>query len=80
VNDPLIHRVMDVVANVLGTDPSDLHAASSPDTVEAWDSFAQLNIMVALEDEFGVVLDPEDSPSMLTVASIVDVVRSRLPQ
>ncbi len=47
---------------------------SSPDTLENWDSMAQINLIAALEEEFQTVIPPEQQMDMLTFELIGDVI------
>ena len=44
---------------------------STPDTIEGWDSIAHLNLVLALEQEFGIQLLPEEIEQLLSVELIV---------
>lgn len=66
--------VTQIVADVLGIAPSSLTLASSSDAFPAWDSVHHLNIMMALEERFGIAIEPEDIERMRTVGAIVAVV------
>ena len=59
-----------VVGDVLGIAPSTVLDGLTVDDVEAWDSFAQVNLMVALEEVFAVRFDGE---AFMTLRSIVDL-------
>jgi len=50
-------RIKKVMANVFGVSPGDIDEASSPDTIEAWDSLRHMQMVLALEQEFGVEFD-----------------------
>lgn len=63
-------RIYRTVASVLGVPASELSDESSPETHPAWDSLNHLNLVVALEGEFGISLTPEDAMEMRSVGSI----------
>jgi acyl carrier protein len=63
----MIDKVRQAVADVFGVPMSELTADSSPQTVEAWDSMGHLNLVLALEQSFGVQLSPEDIAGMTSV-------------
>jgi acyl carrier protein len=65
--------VEEVVSRVFGVDPGGLHDASSPETVEGWDSMGHLNLVAALEQEFGVSIDIGDVMEMVTVKKIREI-------
>ncbi|GAB4518862.1 MAG: hypothetical protein Tsb0010_03120 [Parvularculaceae bacterium] len=47
------------IAEILGVDPSEFHDGLRREDCAQWDSFAHLNLMLALEREFGVPLNDE---------------------
>jgi acyl carrier protein len=65
--------VEEVVSRVFGADPGSLEDASSPETVEGWDSMGHLNLVAALEQEFGVSIDIGDVMEMVTVKKIREI-------
>ena len=73
----LLHRVAEIVAGNTGASADMIVPDTGPDDIEDWDSFAQLNIMMALEDEFGVQLAPDDVDLMQSVGAIVALIEAR---
>lgn len=65
------------MAAVLGVPAEALGDDASPDTIADWDSMSHLNLVMALESEFGVSLSAEDALEMRNVAAIRHVLRSR---
>ena len=59
-----------VVADILGIQVADINDDTSPDTTDRWDSVSHINLLIALEAEFGVELTPEDAMEMLSVRLI----------
>ena len=78
MDNPLLARVIDLAADVFGVEPADLNEASTPADHESWDSLAQLNLMVALEDEFSIELRPDDIQEMVSIGAIAAVVTDRV--
>lgn len=74
MSQPLQTRVIEVAADVFGVSPSSLSAASSPDTVENWDSVQHLNLVLALEATFGVQINPEDIDKMKTLGAVEQII------
>src|SRR3989338_2479553 len=62
-----LHRV---IADVFGVNADRINDQSSPDTLTSWNSLSHINLVLALEAEFGVALSPEDSMEMLSVKLI----------
>ena len=63
-------RLYCLVSEVLGVPIRDVNEDSSPDSITNWDSLSHLNLVLALETEFGVSLSIEDVTEMLSVRLI----------
>lgn len=64
------------MADVLAVPAEEINDASSPDTVESWDSLNHLNLVMAIEEEFKVSLTPDDTLEMRDVQHIRAILRS----
>ncbi|MEO1008905.1 MAG: acyl carrier protein [Planctomycetota bacterium] len=73
--DDVLSQTRRIIADTLGAD--DIAADASPDSVEAWDSFAHLNIVMALEQSFGVSFDPEEVGELLSPQAFADRVEAK---
>ncbi len=68
-------RCVAIVADVMEVDAGDIDDASSPDTIDNWDSLSHVQLVVKLEKEFGIKISPEEGVEHLTdFKSIVDYV------
>ena len=47
-------------------------------TCEKWDSMGQLNLVVELESEFDVTLEPEEIGDMKSFADIIRILKTKL--
>jgi len=72
-----LDRVRRLVSDVFGAPLETVNEDSSPDTVANWDSLQQLNLVLALEQEFGLQLDPEEIEALTDVRSIVAIVAAK---
>jgi len=66
-------RLLTTVGGVLGVEIASLNDESSPATVSSWDSLNHLNLVLAIEAEYGVSLSPEEALSMQSVGRIRQV-------
>jgi acyl carrier protein len=64
-------RVIRVTSQVLNVPAGSITDDSSPRTVEGWDSLGHMNLMLALEEEFGVQFSDERIMQLLSVGAIL---------
>ena len=55
-----LEKYNDIFAQVFGAKAEELGENYTKETVPAWDSVHQLNIIALLEETFDLMLDPED--------------------
>ncbi len=58
-------RIKSVMSSIFDIDSSDIGEDSSPDSIVNWDSLHHMNLIVALEEEFGVIFSEDDISNML---------------
>ena len=71
--DSVLARVRAIVAEMTMLPFESITAGSSPQSHPEWDSLAQVNIMVSLEQEFGHQFSPDQIDRMVSVEKIVEV-------
>ena len=71
-------RVRAILADVFDLEPDQIDADTSTDTVENWDSLHQLMLVLALEEEFDIQLDDEETVAVVTFPLITAVVCDHL--
>ncbi len=67
-----------VMASVLEVDVSNLNADASMDNVPGWDSLRQMNLILALEESFGVTIPDEDAANATSYQLIALVLSEQL--
>ncbi len=72
--DPIQSQVLEVASDIFGAPVAALSPASSPETIENWDSVQHLNLILALESTFGIQIDPEDIDKMKTLGAVAQIV------
>ncbi len=77
MTDQVLDRVRRVASELFDVPLSGIAAESTPATLENWDSVQQLNLVLALEEEFGVRFEPEDMEKMQSIGQVADAVRAR---
>ncbi len=67
-------RIKAVMAQIFNVEVSSISEASSPQEIERWDSLRHMQLILAIEDEFGVTFSDDDIPNLLTLRAIEDTV------
>jgi acyl carrier protein len=73
----ILERVRGIAADVLQVRQGSLSAESSPQSVESWDSVQHLNLVLALEEQFGVQFEPDEMDSMKSIGAIAGVLSAK---
>jgi acyl carrier protein len=63
-------KLLQILADTLGVDPSILNDETSMENTPAWDSVAHLNLVLSLEQAFGQKFTPEEFMQMQSVVAI----------
>ena len=71
-------RVRAVASDVFRVPADRLSADSSPESVENWDSMQHLNLVLAVEEKFGIQLDPEEIEQMKNIGAVAALVDKKL--
>ncbi|MFQ5653913.1 MAG: acyl carrier protein [Planctomycetota bacterium] len=72
-------EVVEILARVLRIGAGSIDEHTSPDTVSSWDSLAHLELIAALEKEFGVRFNIREIQTMDSAARIEAVLSARIP-
>ena len=73
-------QIKQVMADILDLDAGLIDESTTQDNTPTWDSLAQINLLVALEQEFGLVFDAAEAESMLSFQDILDTVDRKMMQ
>ncbi|RPI55984.1 MAG: acyl carrier protein [Acidobacteria bacterium] len=71
-----IDRLYQVAERAFGIPADALCDESSPMTIAAWDSLGHLNLILAIEAEFGVSFSPDDVIGMGSLGAIRTALRA----
>ena len=75
----MLERTREIVADIFEVPLEQVLPESSPDTIETWDSIHHLNLVLALEQEFGIQFSPEEIEQLLSVELIVALLAEKIP-
>ena len=64
------NRIKNIMAAVFEISVDEINDESSPDNIESWDSLKHMNLIVALEEEFGVQFMDEEIVEVMNYALI----------
>ena len=70
-------RIFKIVGQVMDVPMEQLNEDSSPGTVENWDSFQQMNLILSLEEEFDITFSDQEIVEMLSVRIIVEALKKK---
>jgi acyl carrier protein len=70
-----LEQVRDIASDIFGIKADKISAESSPKTIENWDSLQHLNLVLALEEKFGVQFEPEDIEEMQNIGAAAALVQ-----
>ena len=73
----LASEVCQLVADVMDVPVASIDLTSSPDTVADWDSIKQLSLVLALEERFGILIEPDEIEALDDVAAVLALVQAR---
>ena len=69
-------QVLDVLRRVFKD--ASIDETCSQKNCKKWDSMNHLNLIVELEMEFGISLEPEEIGQMVDYASVVEIVKQKM--
>ena len=68
-------KVLEILKNLFELDTVD--ETCSQTTCEKWDSMGQLNLVVELESEFDITLEPEEIGEMKSFEDIIRILKTK---
>jgi acyl carrier protein len=63
-------KIYNIVSEVFGLPREEIDEDSSPDSIDNWDSQSHINLILSIESEFDILLEPDDAVEMLSVRLI----------
>jgi len=67
-------KVINAMSAVFEVPATDINEDSSTDSIENWDSLRHLNLVLALEEEFGISIPDEEVGNMVNYKIIYHVI------
>ncbi len=67
----------DIFADTLEISHEEVTPELSTESAETWDSFRHLQLILSIEDEYGVQFDPQKIPELTTVAKVQEALEQK---
>ena len=70
-----VSTIIEIFEDILDVKKGTVNLSSNSSDIDEWDSVATVNIIVALEDEFGIKFKLEDIQEVKSVKDFVELVQ-----
>ncbi len=70
-------KILEIISNITGSTIENLDENSGMDNIEGWDSFAVINLVVAIEEVTGIDIDPEEVENFTNFKGILSVLDTK---
>jgi acyl carrier protein len=77
MTESIRQNVYDIVVDLFNVPADEVGPDSSPATISQWDSLQHLNLVLAVEQVFGIQLSPEDIEKMTSVGKVIQIVEQK---
>ena len=67
-------KIFEIVSQIMGVPLESVTLASSAETISSWDSLKHMNLVLALEETFGVLFSEEQIAELTQVGTILTIV------
>ncbi len=74
----LLEAVAEILRDIFDDDTLEVTESTCSDDVEDWDSLEQINILVAIQDRFGIQFSLDDVSDLKDVGDTLDLIESKL--
>ena len=71
-------QIRTLASDIFGMPADQITPASTPETIETWDSIQHLNLVLALEEKFALQLSPEEIEQMKSIGDVIKLVEGKL--
>ncbi|HET7207535.1 MAG TPA: acyl carrier protein [Terriglobales bacterium] len=74
----ILEQVRGIASDLFAVPAEKITPDSSPESIDTWDSIQHLNLVLALEEKFGLQLSPEEIEQMHTIGDVAETVETKL--
>ena len=73
----LTKKLEAIIAQNLNINPSEIDKEMTPDSIDGWDSLAQLSLISSIEEEFNLVFEIEEIFQIIKIGDIYDILSEK---
>lgn len=77
MSNDVASRVVNVASAIFNLPPNEITGGLAYNSHERWDSIAQMNLILSLEEEFNIQFLDDEIEDMLTIDLIISIISSR---
>ncbi len=70
-------KMNEIFRNVFDDEEIELHDETNAEDIEDWDSLEQINLIVAIENEFEMMFDMAEVANLANVGEMADLIMSK---
>jgi acyl carrier protein len=71
-------RIRDIMSIVFDIEKEQIKDNSEPGLIENWDSLRHMNLIVALEEEFGIIFTDDEMTELLNMELITSIISDKI--
>lgn len=71
-------RVKEIFSNLFELNPNEVGSLTHQESVERWDSLQHLNLIISLEEEFGVKITPEEASALVDFNKVCEIISRKV--
>ncbi len=76
--EEIYERLNEVFRDVFDDESIEVNERTTSADIEDWDSLEHINLIVAVENEFGIKFNMKEVTTMKNVGEMVEIIRSRI--
>ncbi len=77
MEEKIYERLNAIFRDVFDDDEIEVVAETNSETIEDWDSLEHINLVVAIEKEFGLKFSMDEVTGMANVGEMVEIIKTR---
>lgn len=77
-SEEALSQVRDIIADVLDQPDLQVDRTTTAEDVAGWDSFNHINIVVAVESQFGIKINTAEIEELRNVGELLDLIERKL--